>query len=255
MTDLEQVTHNGFYIRNIENPSEELQLAAVNFNPMAIKYIKSPTEKVCLEAVSHNGKTLKYVRNQTVELCKAAVKEDRRALYYVKKECLTEEFYRYALKVSGEWQSVICDFMPYEYCEKIWKEMWEEETDDYFKSKIERDLKRKKLYGKKNETAMAMLGSVIEDILIDGVRKDSNIFYAHIPSWGRVYLIGFEQLESKIEAKVVGVAEMCAYEYAFDPALILCPVDKTFSKKEILNMLRHRRAELKGIYIDNTIAK
>lgn len=222
MTDLEQVTKNGFYIRNIENPSEELQLAAVKFNPMAIKYIKSPTEKVCFEAVSHNGKALKHITNQTVELCKAAVQNDKKALYYVKKECLTEEFYRCALKsleVCGWWNSQIRNYMPYEYYEKIAKERWEQEDDDYLKSEIERELKWKKLYCKKHETAITMLGSVIEDKIIDGVRKDTKMFCASIASWGKVYLLGFEQLETKIEAKVVGLAEMCACE----PALILCP--------------------------------
>lgn len=139
--------------------------------------------------------------------------------------------------------------MPYEYYEKIAKERWEQEDDDYLKSEIERELKWKKLYCKKHETAVTMLGSVIEDKIIDGVCKDSKMFCASIPSWGKVYLLGFEQLETKIEAKVVGLAKMCACE----PALILCPADKNFSKKEILNMIHRRRTELNGVYIDNTI--
>lgn len=144
MADLEQVTKNGFYIRNIENPSEELQLAAVNFNPMAIKFIKYPTEKVCIEAVTHNGKALKYVENQTVELCIAAVMNDRRAIYYVNEDCLTEEFYRRVLRESEIWESGIFNFMPHEYCEKLLKEMWEGEEDDNLKRIIEKNWRTKK---------------------------------------------------------------------------------------------------------------
>lgn len=207
-----QVMRNAFYIRNIENPSEVLQLTAVGGNPMAIKYIKSPTERVCFDAVIHNGRALKYIKNQTVELCKAAVRADKKAIYYVKKECLTEEFYRDAMKV---WNRYICDFMPYEYCEKILREIceeWGERADEWLKRDVDNYLAYKRTsYGEDSETAVAMIGSVVEDVVTEGLRMDSHLFCANMPSWGKVYVVGNEQLEPKIKAKVVGLAEMRAF--------------------------------------------
>lgn len=248
-----QIMYNEFYIKNVENPSEELQMTAVGGNPMAIKYIESPTERICFEAVVRNGKALKYIKNQTVEMCKAAVLADKNAIYYVKKECLTEEFYKEAIKV---WNRYVCDYMPYEYCENILMGMceeWGEKADEWLRRDIESYLRVKKVFfGEQKEAAVAMIGSVVEDAVADGERMDSHLFCANMPSWGKVYVVGAEQLEPQIKAKVVGLAEMRAF--LDKQALILCPVDKTLSKKEILGMLRGRREDMYGIYIDNEIA-
>lgn len=299
MTDLEQVTKNGFYIRNIENPSEEVQLAAVKHNPMAIKFIKSPTEKVCFEAVSHNGKSLEYVKNQTMELCMAALEDDIKAIYYVNEEFLTEEFYRYALEKDVSPQRVVYESMPDEIYRKILNEMQEKDgvsSGTYRKISNERQMltkirtlgrnfndektlnempeeegrendwkkverfveetefegsnkKFREIYRKNHETAVAMLGSVIENVVIDGEVYDSNIFYASTPAWKRAYLIGVEASESKVDARVIGVGRT----HTFEPALFLCPNDKAFSRQEIMDRLRITPSGCYNVYIDPTI--
>ena len=50
MTDLEKVRRDGFAIRYIVNPSDEVQLAAIRQNGDAIRYIKNPSEEVQLIA-------------------------------------------------------------------------------------------------------------------------------------------------------------------------------------------------------------
>ena len=46
-----QLAQNGI----IDNPSEELQLAAVNQNGLAIEHIDNPSEEVQLAAATQNG--------------------------------------------------------------------------------------------------------------------------------------------------------------------------------------------------------
>jgi len=50
-----QVYNNGELIQFIDNPSEEVQLAAVKKDPYLIRYIDNPSEKVQLAAVKENG--------------------------------------------------------------------------------------------------------------------------------------------------------------------------------------------------------
>lgn len=66
----------GDAIKYIENPSEEVQLAAVHKNANAIKYIKNPSEEVQLVAVTQDGWVIQHIENPSdrvkvlAELCK-----------------------------------------------------------------------------------------------------------------------------------------------------------------------------------------
>ena len=75
-------------IKNIEMKIlfEEVELAAVKKNPKALYYIKNPSEKVQLAAVEEDGTAIRYIpkelRSEKVQL--AAVKENGRAIEFIK---------------------------------------------------------------------------------------------------------------------------------------------------------------------------
>jgi DNA-dependent RNA polymerase auxiliary subunit epsilon len=58
-----QVYNNGELIQFIDNPSEEVQLAAVKENGYSIKFIDNPSEEVQLAAVKENGYSIKFIDN------------------------------------------------------------------------------------------------------------------------------------------------------------------------------------------------
>ena len=59
-------------IRNIKNPSEELQLAAVKEFGDSIRHIKEPNEKVKLAAVKQSGTAIQYIKNPSKKVKKIA---------------------------------------------------------------------------------------------------------------------------------------------------------------------------------------
>lgn len=55
VTDEERIARDPYMIRDIRNPSENIQMAAVVSQPDAIRYIKEPTRNVILKAVEKGG--------------------------------------------------------------------------------------------------------------------------------------------------------------------------------------------------------
>jgi hypothetical protein len=74
--EIAKIKNNPFDIRNIRNPSEQLQLFAVSLAGDVIQYIKNPTEKVQLAAVNKNPFDIKYIINPSEEVQLAAVKQN-----------------------------------------------------------------------------------------------------------------------------------------------------------------------------------
>ena len=72
--DLLKVMKNGEAIKDIKEPTEEIQLAAVKQDGMAIEYIASPSEAVKIAAVSSNCHALELIENPSEEVQLAAVK-------------------------------------------------------------------------------------------------------------------------------------------------------------------------------------
>ena len=71
MSDEEQlaaVNRNGDAIRFIKNPSPEVQLAAVKQRGLAIEYIKNPSPEVQLAAVKKSGDAILLINNPSHEL-------------------------------------------------------------------------------------------------------------------------------------------------------------------------------------------
>ena len=58
----------GDAIRFIKNPSPEVQLAAVKQDAYAIQFIKNPSQEVQLAAVSQSGQAIEYIKNPSHEL-------------------------------------------------------------------------------------------------------------------------------------------------------------------------------------------
>lgn len=59
------VSENGYKIKNIKNPSKELQLMAVKNRGTAIQFIKNPDEEVQIEALNKDPLALYYIDEPT----------------------------------------------------------------------------------------------------------------------------------------------------------------------------------------------
>jgi hypothetical protein len=74
------VSRNGWVIRFIKDPSEEMKLEAVRQDGSAIRIIKNPSERVQLEAVKRNGLAIQYIENPSEAVQLAAVRQDGYAI-------------------------------------------------------------------------------------------------------------------------------------------------------------------------------
>jgi len=77
---LEAVNQDSNTIEHIEKPSEAVQLAAVNKDGHAINHIKNPSEKVQLAAVEQNGHAIKHIKNPSEAAQLEAVTKNGKAL-------------------------------------------------------------------------------------------------------------------------------------------------------------------------------
>ncbi len=85
--ELLKVMQDGFAIKDIKNPTKEIQLGAVTQDGMALQYIKNPSEEVKIAAVSSNAHALELIKNPSEEIQIAAVENIRYgaiALQYIK---------------------------------------------------------------------------------------------------------------------------------------------------------------------------
>ena len=80
---LAAVNQNGYAIKYINNPSEKVQLAAINQNGYAIEYIKDPSEKVQLAAINQNGYAIEYIKDPSEKVQLAAVNQNGYAIKYI----------------------------------------------------------------------------------------------------------------------------------------------------------------------------
>jgi len=75
------------FIKYIENPSEDVQLASVQKSPTTIAYIKNPSEQVQLAAVQKYGRTIQIITLKGIEPSEkvqlAAVKQDDSSIEFI----------------------------------------------------------------------------------------------------------------------------------------------------------------------------
>jgi len=77
------VQNNGYAIRFIKNPSEAVQMATVQQNGYAIQYIKNPSEAMQMAAVRQDGFAIKFIKNPSEAMQLAAVRNNGCAIYYI----------------------------------------------------------------------------------------------------------------------------------------------------------------------------
>ena len=71
------------YIKYIENPSEQVQLVAVQEDGHSIQYIQNPSEQAQLAAVNQNGNSIQFIQNPSEQVQLAAVQEDGYSIKYI----------------------------------------------------------------------------------------------------------------------------------------------------------------------------
>ena len=100
---LAAVQHDGSEIEHINNPSEEVQLAAIKGSPYNIRYIKNPSEAVQLASVKRNGGSIKNIDNPSEDVQLAAVKHSGLAIAAIISKGITpsEDVQLAAVKQSG----------------------------------------------------------------------------------------------------------------------------------------------------------
>jgi hypothetical protein len=81
---LAAVEKNGYAIKWINNPSEDIQLAAVKQDVYAIIWINNPSEDIQLAAVEKNGHVIRWIKNPSEDVQLAAVKHDGCAIRWIK---------------------------------------------------------------------------------------------------------------------------------------------------------------------------
>ena len=60
---LERIKDNGFFIANVKDPDEEMQLAAIEENYFCIRFIQNPTEVVQIKAMEYHRWLIKYLKH------------------------------------------------------------------------------------------------------------------------------------------------------------------------------------------------
>ena len=96
-----QVYNKGELIRFIPNPSEKVQLAAVERTPLSIRYIKNPSEKVQLAAVKEWSYSILYIKNPSEKVQLVAVKKDSRLIQYIENPSeRVKDLYREKISLS-----------------------------------------------------------------------------------------------------------------------------------------------------------
>ncbi len=86
MDDPELIQHISEYpwdIKIIRNPSEKVQLAAIENLPVSVQHIKNPTEKVQLTAIENDPYSIRFIKNPTEKIQLAAIKKNPQKIAHI----------------------------------------------------------------------------------------------------------------------------------------------------------------------------
>src|SRR3712207_7225332 len=78
MTDkqiIEYIKKDPYYIKLIQNPTEEMKILAVSRNGLLIRYLKKPSTEVIWTALKSNIWAIEYVENPTERMCMYCVED------------------------------------------------------------------------------------------------------------------------------------------------------------------------------------
>ena len=88
---LKAVNQEIWNVKYIMYPTEKVQLVAIGVSGIGIGFIKKPSEMVQLKAVSIDGDVLGQIAHPTERVIIEAIRQDKRAIQYVHIDCLSEE--------------------------------------------------------------------------------------------------------------------------------------------------------------------
>lgn len=90
--------NDGYDIKYIKNPTEEMKLTAVKEDPYAIKYIDNPSEEVQILAVMEEESVIRYIKKPTDKVKELARKIEEQNDYKKKYEELVGKLKNYINK-------------------------------------------------------------------------------------------------------------------------------------------------------------
>lgn len=80
---LESVQEYPENIKDIDNPSERIQIAAIEKDASLIKHIQNPTERASLLAVEKDTSTIQYIKDPSEKVQMTAIDKDASAIRYI----------------------------------------------------------------------------------------------------------------------------------------------------------------------------
>ncbi len=78
---IRDIAHLPDFIQFVDNPSDELQWAAVGSDGTAIRHIDKPSKQIRLNAIHQNGMAIEHIKNPTDKEAYEAVKQNGWALF------------------------------------------------------------------------------------------------------------------------------------------------------------------------------
>lgn len=78
------ITDNPYLIKQIENPSKELQLIAIKNDPTNIQYIKNPDKEIQMIAVEKDATNIRYIETPEIDVQLVSIQENPMRLQYIK---------------------------------------------------------------------------------------------------------------------------------------------------------------------------
>lgn len=97
--NIKKLYNDPLYIKYIENPNEEEQIAAVKRNGMVIRFLNAPSDDVKREAILNNPLCIEYIEDLSEDLGILAVRLLWNSIKYIKN--LTDNIMREAVKSKG----------------------------------------------------------------------------------------------------------------------------------------------------------
>jgi len=80
---INMVSTNRYALKFINNQTENICNAAIDFCPSSLQFVKTQTYSICMRAVKLDGMALQFVHKKTGNICMEAVKQNGYSLYYV----------------------------------------------------------------------------------------------------------------------------------------------------------------------------
>lgn len=116
---LKKVKKNPRDIKFIADPTEEMQLIAINYDLHLIADIQNPTEKVQLKAVEDYHLAIQYIQNPTEKVQLFVLK--KQISYFFNINNPTDNAILYFISNGGNYNSIDVDKISDELAEKIYE--------------------------------------------------------------------------------------------------------------------------------------